>query len=263
MSGARTCVGCGRHGGAVESRRVRGSIERHGCRGAGVVRVTALPALLAAVVIAGPAVSATAVDRASPKLSVREARLDAGRAQLHVRMQISLAASGKVEAVMESAGRRTTVKGGISGGRVRLRAPITKTQARLGVANLRLTYAGDRDTRPQVVRMLAGRNPARLAVTDRPKLVGVRFRTSGTISRRAGGAVSVELKYAFGGQRRALRLVAPVRDGTWAIDTNLSARARAEITGRSGRLDASTLYPGHASKRIGGAMSALDVLGEP
>jgi len=222
-----------------------------------------LPALLAAVALAGPAVSATAVDRASPKLTVHRAQLDAGRAQLEVRMQTSMAASGTIEALLESAGRRTTVKGPIDDGRVRLRAPITKIQARFGVATLRLTYKGDRDTRPQVVRMLAGRHPARLVVKRRPKLNGVRLTTGGTISRSAGGVVGVELKYAFGGQRRALRLVAPVRNGSWAIDTNLSARARAEITGRSGRLDASTLYPGHASKRIGGAMRALDVLGEP
>lgn len=146
--------------------------------------------------------------------------------------------------------------------RVRFQRPIPRAQARRGTGILTLTYPGDADTRGQEVRLRAAPRPADLA-PRRPTLNFGRLRAAGTISKRARGVVRIQLDWSTGGQARSIELLAPIRNGRWALDQRLPGAVREQIARRDATVHSSTLFTGYLPARMGGEMKASEVRAVP
>ena len=124
-----------------------------------------------------------------------------------------------------------------------------------------ITYLGDPDTRAQTVRLRAAARPARLQL-GRPQLVGDRLRASGTVTNLARGVVRLQLEFDHAGETRVLRLRAPIRNGRWTLNEQLSAAQMAQIGQRNGALHSYTLFTGYVEQRVRGEMRSFQVLGD-
>ena len=88
-----------------------------------------------------------------------------------------------------------------------------------------------------------------------------RLRAQGTISRKAGGVVRLQLQYSVGVQTETVRLRRQISAGRWRIDEPLSQSVRAGIARRTGTVHSYTLFTGYLPRRFRGEMHSFQVLG--
>ena len=195
------------------------------------------------------------------KLSIARARVLRRRARLDVLAPISRRASGAAIVALQSGGLRTRFVAPVDSarGELRIRRPIARGQARAGTGIVTITYLGDRDTQPQVVRLRAASRRAKLAAA-RPRITGGRLRAEGTISRRARGVVRTQITYTVAGVPFMRQYAAPIRHGRWTLDVALAPQVMREIHHRRGTLQSTTLFTGYLPARIGGEMRSFEVL---
>ncbi len=210
-----------------------------------------------------PPVLPNLVGKFTAKLSIARATINRRQRVLDVLAPITARASGRVRVELHAAGRRFRFTAPIdsANGRVRFRQRIPAAQARLGTGILTISYAGDADTRPQTVRLRAANRPADLRLA-RPRLVNGRVVAAGTVNPRARGVVRLQLEYERAGQTRVVRLRAPIRNGSWALNAQLSATELTGIAQRLGTLHSYTLFTGYFQERIRGEMRSFQVLGD-
>jgi hypothetical protein len=204
------------------------------------------------------------LERFTAKLQVARARVLREDRILDVLAPITRRASGLVRVEFRAAGRteRFTTRVDSENGRLRFRRRIPASQARLGTGILTQRYAGDADTRPQVVRLRAASQRAALDL-ERPTIANNRIRAAGTVSRRARGIVRLQIQYDFAGATRTLALRGRIRDGRWRIDAPLSAAVRDALLRRTGTVHSYTLFTGFFPRRVRGEMRSFQVLGAP
>ena len=196
------------------------------------------------------------------KLEVARAGVLRSQRRLSVLAPITARASGPVRVAFQAAGRTTRFGATISSQRhwVRIDRAIPLPQARLGTGILTLSYGGDADTQPQVVRLRAASRQARLAAT-RPRIVNGRLLAGGTINPLARGVVRLQLLFEAAGEpTRQLEFTAPIRNGRYRFDEALSADVRDGIARRRGVAHSYTLFTGYLPRRIRGEMRSFEVL---
>jgi hypothetical protein len=196
------------------------------------------------------------------KLQVQRARVDREDRRLDVLAPITARASGAVEVELFAAQRRFDFEVPVDAGkrRVRFDRQIPAEQAALGTGIVTITYRGDEDTRPQVVRLRAASRRADLEL-ERPRVVGDRIVAAGTVSRRARGVVRLQLQYVVGERTETVELRGRIDDGRWSIDERLSQEVREGIARRTGSLHSYTLFTGFLPARMRGEMQSFEVLG--
>jgi hypothetical protein len=196
------------------------------------------------------------------KLSIARARIMRHRARLDVLAPITRRASGAAIVALQSGGLRTRFLAPVDSarGEVRIRRRIAREQARAGTGIVTITYLGDADTQPQVVRLRAASRRAKLALA-RPRIVGGRLRAEGTISRRARGIVRTQIMYTVARVPFMRQYGAPIRHGRWKLDVALARQVLREIAHRRGTLQSNTLFTGYLPAHIGGEMRSFQVLG--
>ncbi|MDQ3678297.1 MAG: hypothetical protein M3401_16115 [Actinomycetota bacterium] len=123
-----------------------------------------------------------------------------------------------------------------------------------------ITYRGDADTRPQTVRLRAASQQAKLRL-ERPVIADGRLRASGTVSDRARGVVRVQIEYVAAGNTSTLEFKAPISNGRWSLDEQLSQEVRTAIDQRSGTVHSYTLFTGYHPRRVRGEMRSFQILG--
>ncbi len=139
---------------------------------------------------------------------------------------------------------------------------IPSSQARRGTGILTISYPGDADTQPQVVRLRAAAVPADLDA-GRPTLANGRLRASGRISSRARGVVRLQVLFEPPGQTtRTLSFKARVSARRYRINVALPADVLAQIAARRGVVHSYTLFTGYLSARMRGEMASFQILGE-
>lgn len=212
----------------------------------------------------GGAAAATGEERHPAKLEIQRADVERSNRVLDVLAPITARASGNVAVELHAAGRRERFTAAVDGAnrRIRFRAPIPASQARLGTGIVTITYPGDEDTRPQQLRLRAANGRARLDL-DRPTLQDGRLRANGTVTSRATGVVRVSISYVHAGRAFTLERKARIRDGRWSLDALLPETDRARIAARTGTVHSTTAFTGHFDKRIRGEAQSFQVLGPP
>ncbi len=198
------------------------------------------------------------------KLQLARATVYRSPSALDVLAPITARASGRAAFELQAAGQRHRWSAAIDSvhARIRIRASIPSAQARMGTGILTITYPGDPDTRPQVVRLRAANVPARLEVT-RPTIEGGRLRAHGTISTAAHGVVRVQLEYYSGGRTTTLERNATVANGRWSLDVALTAAQQQAIAARRGTVHSYILFTGYLPARMRGEMRSYEVLAAP
>lgn len=195
------------------------------------------------------------------KLEVARATISRSARRLSLLAPITARASGTVRVALRAAGRTTTFSAPIDAARRRVlvSGAISAAQARAGTGILTITYAGDADTQPQVVRLRAASSPSALRA-GRPVVRSGRVTASGRISSRARGVVRVQLLYEpAGGTTRTLGFQARIRDGRYRLDAALPA----DVANRRGVLHSYTLFTGDLGHRLRGELASYQVLGRP
>ena len=214
----------------------------------------------------GPNVPPGQCEKFTAKMSLARATVVRSESVLDVLAPITARASGNVNVEFFAADRvtRFTAPVNSADGRIQFRHGIPAAQARLGTGILTLAYPGDADTRPQVVRLRAASQPARLEM-DRPRIVNNRLRADGTVTSRARGVVRVQLEYlAQNCQTVTVERQARIQsDGRWRLNEALSAAEQAGIATRRGTVHSYTLFTGYFPRRIRGEMRSFQVLGNP
>ncbi len=204
-------------------------------------------------------------ERFTAKMSLARATVVRSERVLDVLAPITSRASGNVNVEFFAANRVTRFTAPINSadGRIRFRQRIPAAQARLGTGIITLAYPGDADTRPQVVRLRAASQPARLEM-PRPRIVDNRLQARGSVTSRARGVVRVQLEYLT--QRcetvTVERHVRIQSDGRWRLDAPLTAAEQAGIATRRGTVHSYTLFTGYFPRRIRGEMRSFEVLGD-
>jgi hypothetical protein len=198
------------------------------------------------------------------KLSLARATIDRADRTISILAPITRLASGSAQITLRAAGRSTTFSAPIdsANGRIRLTRSITPAQAALGSGILTISYPGDADTRPQVVRLRAANGPANLAV-QRPVITPTGFlRSEGTLSSHARGVVRVQLEYVdrASGEVVTLERSAAVQSGRWSLNAQLPAVALAQIALRCGTVHSYTLFTGYLPEGLRGEMRSFRVL---
>ena len=199
------------------------------------------------------------------KMSIERVRIEPQGSLLDVLAPITARASGNVAVELFAANRTTrfSVPVDADDARIRFRRAIPTAQAKLGTGIVTLAYPGDADTRPQVVRLRAASQPARLEM-QRPRIQNDRLKAQGTVTSRARGVVRVQLEYLS----QACETVTVERkarigsDGRWKLDEPLSAAERSGIATRRGTVHSYTLFTGYFPARIRGEMRSFEVLGD-
>lgn len=196
------------------------------------------------------------------KLELSRATIFRSDRVIDVLAPITRRASGTVSLELYAAGQthRWTAPINSSDGRIRSREPIPAAQADKGTGILTITYAGDPDTRPQVVRLRAANAPSALDAS-RPTISGGRLRASGTVTSSARGVVRVQIEYFTGGRTVTLEKLAPITDGRWSLDTVLTPEEQAGIAARRGTVHSYVLYTGYLPKGLRGEIQSYEVLG--
>jgi hypothetical protein len=213
---------------------------------------------------APPAAAAPGCERLPSKLRLARASIHRATKTISILAPITRLASGSVTITLRGAGDTTRLQAPIdsANGHIRVTAPITAAQARLGAGMVTMAYAGDADTRPQTVRLWTARKAARLQAT-RPELSsdGV-LRAGGTLAAGARGIVRVQLEYvrAGDGAVTTIELTARIQAGRWSIADTLSPQQRAGLAQRCGAVQAITSFGGYPAGLLRGEMQALQVL---
>lgn len=208
--------------------------------------------------------TAPAVVPEPSKLELARATINASARWIDILAPITARASGSVAIELFGARQVHRWNAPISAndGRILDRESIPAAQAALGTGILTITYRGDADTRPQVVRLRAANNPASLDAS-RPTIVNGHLLANGTISRSARGIVRVQLEYFSGGRTTTLEKTAAISDGSWRLDAPLSPAEQAAITARRGTVHSYILFTGYLPAKMRGEMQAYEVLGAP
>ncbi|HEV7884337.1 MAG TPA: M36 family metallopeptidase, partial [Solirubrobacteraceae bacterium] len=201
-------------------------------------RATSAPTTVSIAVGAAPAPSsassaplppprpASAPARAPAKLQVHGAGVSSGK--LDVLAAITAKAAGKVRVTYRSAGATTAFDAPISGGRIRVRRALPRSQRSKPTGIVTLAYAGSALVEPDSVTLRAARGKAKLVRTTSRIDAGGRLRVAGTITPRARGLVRVRLGYAVaGGDSKLLDYQAKIVRGRWSLNRQLPAEAAA------------------------------------
>lgn len=198
------------------------------------------------------------------KLSLSRATISADKRTISILAPITALASGSANVKLQAAGVTTTFDAPVdsANGRIRVTHSVTRAQARLGTGILTFGYPGDADTRPQVVRLRAANNKAKLSGT-RPTIsaAGV-LQAQGIVTIRAHGVVRVQLEYVnrVTGVTTTLEFHAPIQGGKWVLNVQLPAAVLAQIALRCGTVHSYTLFTGYFPRRIRGEMLSYEVL---
>lgn len=174
---------------------------------------------------------------------------------------ITSRASGDVAFELHAAGQRFRWSSPIDSddARLRFRKRIPAAQANLRTGILTMRYPGDADTRPQVVRLRAANNAARLSA-NRPRIENGRLVASGRITGSARGVVRIQLEYFSGGRTTTLERNARIENGRWNLNAELTAEQQAAIANRAGPVHSYILFTGYFPRRIRGEMDSFQVL---
>jgi hypothetical protein len=203
----------------------------------------------------------------TPRMSLTLASFDRFRRTTSIYAPISKLASGMAHVDLHGGGRITQFDLPIESARGRIRGTrgIDAAQARAATAILTLTYAGDGDTRPQILRLRAALHAARLTST-RPALTstGV-LQAKGTISRRARGAVRVQLEWVnrSDGSSGTVERLTPIRAGRWQVNAQLPPEVLTQIDSRCSDVQAVVVFTGYQPLLMRGEVRSLRVLREP
>ena len=217
------------------------------------------------VVAAGPVATTRppGCDKLPAKLALARATFSRGARTIDILAPITTRASGRVKISLRAARKFTNITAPIDSARRRIRIvnSILRSQAELGTGIITMTYDGDADTRPQVVRLRAANNKANLAVV-RPTISNGFLRASGTVTSRAKGIVRVQLQYVNSADGQTVTLVrrAAIDSlGRWSLNSELSPAIQAQLAARCGTVRSYTLFTGYAPRRIRGEMKSLQV----
>jgi hypothetical protein len=199
------------------------------------------------------------------KLSLARATINQLLRQISILAPITRLASGSANIQLHAAGIRTNFTAPVDSdnGRIRVTHSVTRAQAALGTGILTLNYPGDADTRPQIVRLRAANNPARLRA-GRPAISPTgRLTASGLVTIRAQGVVRIQLEFVnrVTGVTTTLEFNAPIDNGRYNLSVQLTAAILAQIAARCGTLHSYTLFTGFMPARIRGEMKSFQVLG--
>jgi len=196
------------------------------------------------------------------KLELARATIFRAERVIDILAPITARASGNVNLSLFAAGQTHTWTAPINSadGRIRNREIIPPAQADKGTGILTITYPGDPDTRPQVVRLRAANSPANLDAT-RPVIQDGHLRDSGTISSRARGIVRVQLEYFSAGKTSTFEYNATINNGVWSLDVALTPEQVAAINTRRGTVHSYILFTGYLPAAMRGEMQSYEVLG--
>ena len=226
-----------------------------------------VPAGCSVPVYGGPIVCPPppACGKFTAKLSLARATITRFNRRLSVLAPITGLASGVANVELHAAGLRTRFTAPVDGAnrRIRFNQLIARSQANLGTGIITINYPGDADTRPQVVRSRAARNPARLRAT-RPTISPTgRLQASGIVTIGAQGVVRVQLEFVsrLTGVTTTLEFNAPIDNGRYNLSVQLSASLLAQLGARCGTVHSYTLFTGFLPARIRGEMKSFQVLG--
>jgi len=208
----------------------------------------------------------TKVVQAAPpepsKLQLARATISRADRTIDILAPITARASGNVSLELYAAGQthRWTAPINSTDAVIRSREVIPAAQAAKGTGILTITYPGDADTRPQVVRLRAANGQSNLDAS-RPTIVGGALHDSGTVAGSARGVVRVQIEYFTGGQTITLEKLAPIVNGSWTLNTTLSPEEQAGIAARRGTVHSYILYTGYLPAGLRGEMRSYQVLG--
>ncbi len=197
------------------------------------------------------------------KLTVSRMTIARGSRRLQLRGRIGSSASGKLRIELGAGRRRIALDTRIRrGGVIKVRRRISRSLARPGTGLVRVSYAGDADTRARATRLRAARRAARLRLKRPTLTAGGRIRASGTITRRARGVVRVELEYVVAGETVTVQLRAKIAKGRWTLSRQLSPAVRDQIAHRTGTLHSYASFTGYKRAGVRGEMRSFEVLGD-
>ncbi|HEY5197508.1 MAG TPA: hypothetical protein VIJ51_10835 [Solirubrobacteraceae bacterium] len=198
------------------------------------------------------------------KLQVSRATISKSSRTIDILAPISRRATGTVKLDLFAAGQHYDWTASIDSadGRIRTTHTIPTAQANKGTGILTISYAGNAATRPQVVRLRAADGHANLDASRPTYAAGV-LHDQGTVSTSARGIVRVQLQYFSGGTTTTLEFHAPISNGTWSLNTTLTAAQQQAIATRSGTLHSYILFTGYLPQRMRGEMDSYQVLGAP
>jgi hypothetical protein len=198
------------------------------------------------------------------KLQVSRATISKSARTIDILAPITRRATGTVKLDLFAAGQHYDWTAAIDStdGVIRSTHAIPTAQANKGTGILTISYAGNAATRPQVVRLRAADVQANLDAM-RPTYVAGVLHDQGTISSAARGIVRVQLQYFSGGTTTTLEFHAAISNGSWSLNTTLTAAQQAAIAARAGTLHSYILFTGYLPKRMRGEMDSYQVLGNP
>ncbi|HEV2059251.1 MAG TPA: CAP domain-containing protein [Solirubrobacteraceae bacterium] len=196
--------------------------------------------------------AASSPEMFAAKLRLQRARIRGGRLDLLVR--ITRRATGPVDVSYRSASTTTRFAAPINNGTIRIDRRLPSSQSRKTTGIVTLTYPGNGRLRRDQLRLRVASGKALLKRgTTRIDDSG-RLRVSGTISKRARGAVRIRLEYtARESGVRFLSSRAEIDDGTWSLTKALPIDA----ANAGGHL--SIQYTGYQARRIRGEQLAKAV----
>ncbi len=207
-----------------------------------------------------PAPTRRRAAKAPAKLQVMRSRVRRSARRVSVLALITRRASGRARVEYLAAGRRMRFDEPIRNGRIAFTHPITRSQANADGGILTISYPGDRDTRPQKVRLRAASRAPNLRAS-RPRLANGRLHARGTLTRRARGHVRVQIEYVVAATTRTVEFKAPIDNGRWSLNSALPQTVRNAIAKRTGTVHSYTLFTGYAPARIRGQMRSYQILG--
>jgi hypothetical protein len=201
-------------------------------------------------------------DKLTAKLEILRATFNRLARTLSILAPITSLASGQADIQLQAAASRRSFTGPVANSRIRITRSIGRAQARLGTGILTVNYPGDADTRSQVVRLRAANTPADLDASRPVITTGGFLQASGSVSNRARGKVRVQIEFVNGatGQTNTTQFNAPISNGRYLLNVQLSGILRALIAARCGTVHSYTLFTGYLPRRIRGEMRSYQVL---
>ena len=129
------------------------------------------------------------------KLSFARTKFNRNLRMLAILARITRRASGRVALTLRGAGQTVNFTAPIDSarGQIKVNKSISGAQSALSTGILTISYPGDDDTRPQVVRLRAANNAANLKLSRPTITPGGVLQTAGSVVRTARGVVRVQL----------------------------------------------------------------------
>ena len=201
------------------------------------------------------------------KLSIRRARFNRIQRTASVFAPITRRASGLAEIQLFGARRVTEFNTRINSDRgyIRTTRGVDALQARARSVLLTISYAGDGDTRPQSLRLRAGRRAAKLS-SRRPTIsLSGQLNAAGAITRAARGIVRVQLEWVNGadGSIAVLERRAVIRNGRWGIRAQLTPQTIQLMSRRCSTVQSYVLFTGYQRRLMNGEMRSYQVMPAP